>query len=591
MSKTIIDKVTASVLPVPTCMVNRDGKIIGVNSRIEEVFPYGDIEDADFFALTGVRTDRLVDENNGKLLIERNGSHFNIISDRSKIDEEGYISVFFINVTGREKLKAKYYAERVCICRISIDNYDEFTDIVSPETGISVTGQVDKLIRDLAERINAPINKIKNTLYLIYFQEQYFDELSRDKFSILDEVRAIDTGTDFPLTLSIGVGIGGRSIEETAQFAVAALDLALGRGGDQAVVKQGDELSYYGGRTQSISKSTKGKSRIIALALNKLVEQSNRVIIMGHKHADMDSFGAAIGIYRLCISSGTDTYIAIDEISDPMQEIYNEARSSERYNLISTERARDLMDKNTVLIVVDTQSPNYIEDPALLDMAEIIVVIDHHRRTESYIEGATLSYIEAYASSASELVSEMLQYIVPKEDFIKFEAEALLAGMTVDTNSFSIKTGVRTFEAAAWLRRAGADTTEVKRFFQMSPELVKAKAKIISNTEFHPGGIATSVAYDRNEDAQVINAQVADELLEIKGINVSIVAGEDLDGVTCVSARSIGDVNVQVLTEKFGGGGHLNIAGAQVEIPPEEVIRKMLSILSKERKNESNTEK
>lgn len=589
MTEKVAKRIISANIPIPMCIVSSAGKIISANRFIDQVFLYKGIEDADFFALTGIKIKSLLTEDNNKVLLERNGRKFRVVVDGEKSEYGDDVIVFFKDVTKYEDLKEKYESEKVCVCRISVDNYDQFTDSVTPETGMSVTSQVDRIIRKWAADMSASLDKIKDTLYNVYFQNSHVDELLKNKFSILDYVRKIETGADFPLTLSMGIGINGSNILETSEYAAAALDLALGRGGDQAVVKDQTEISYFGGKTQSIEKGSKGKSRIIAHALRKLIEQSDRVLIMGHQNADMDAFGSALGIYRICINSGTEAHIVIDEVNDSMQAVYNQVRSTQNYNLISTEKANSLIKSDTLLVVVDTQRPSYLEAPELLDKTERVVVIDHHRRAEDFITGATLSYIETYASSTAELVTEMLQYVTVRKSLVKLEAEALLAGMTVDTNRFAVKTGVRTFEAAAWLRRAGADTTEVKRFFQIDAGTFRVRAKAIADAKFHDGGIATSICEGHNQDAQVINSQVADELLNIKGIKASFVAGINERGVTCISARSLGDINVQVLLEKIGGGGHLNTAGAQVTDAPDAVIQTVMSLLEKGEKNDSNS--
>lgn len=592
MRKRIIDRIISSHIPIPMCVVSESGKIIKTNEHMGKVFLYRDIDGADFFALTGVRIKDLVTEEDREFVIERNGRKFVLLADKEPTGEDGMSIVFFRDVSGYEELKMRYDAERIIICRINIDNYDEFTDTVSPETGISVTGQVDKMIRKWASERDGSIEKVKDTLYSIYFHGARLEEMIKGKFAILDEVRAISTGADFPLTLSMGIGVGGKTIAETKEFAMAALDLALGRGGDQAVVKEDEDIRYFGGKTQSIDKGSKGKSRIIALALGKLVDQAHEVLIMGHRHADMDAFGAALGIYRICMTRGTQAHIVIDEVPDSLRALYDQVRATQVYDIISTDKAREIADENSLVVVVDTQRPTYIEAPDLLKKTNRIVVIDHHRRGDSYIEDATLGYIETYASSASELVTEMLEYVIPsRKNLVKLEAEALLAGIYLDTNRFAVKTGVRTFEAAAWLRRAGADTTEVKRFFQTDLDTFKVRARAIAAAEFHEGGIATSICEGNNEDMQVINAQVADELLNIGGIRASFVAGVNDRGITCISARSLGEVNVQVLVEKLGGGGHLTTAGAQcTDRTPQEMIDKILEQLYKEKKDDSHTE-
>ena len=305
------------------------------------------------------------------------------------------------------------------------------------------------------------------------------------------------------MSLSIGIGICGKNLIETEEYANAALDLALGRGGDQAVIKQGSKVEYYGGKLQTVEKGNKGKSRVVAHALKQLIDQSKRVVIMGHANPDMDAFGSALGIYRMCMTIGRDAYIVINNVNESLQVIYQQAKATENYQFINNKKAEAITDKDTLVVLLDTHRPSYSENARLLELTDRIVVIDHHRRAEDCVAAPTLSYIESYASSTAELVSEILQYAAPKKTLVKLEAEALLAGMTVDTNRFAVKTGVRTFEAAAWLRRAGADTAEVKRFFQTDMEAFKVRARCIAAADFHEEGIATSICDGWNENAQV----------------------------------------------------------------------------------------
>ena len=583
--------IVAPNIPIPACIVGDDGKIESANEHIENVFPFGGVVDQDFFALTGVRMKVLravasgesiegqEAESQGPLVVERNNRKFSVTVESVKkmqdSDSESYI-VFFYDVTDYEEIRDKYDREQICICRVNVDNYDQFIDAVSSETGMTVSTELNKIIRKWSGDLEGAIDKIKETQYVIHFQKAKLEELMANKFAILDQVRGIETGIDFPLSLSIGIGVEGKDISETAEFAAAALDLALGRGGDQAVVKNQNRIHYYGGKTQSVEKSNKGKSRIVGHALKKLIEQSNRVFIMGHRHADMDVFGSAMGVYRLCLTSGTDSYIVIDEVPDNIKSFYEQVRDAQNYNIIGTDQARSMMERDALVVILDTQRPGYIEAPDLLEKTDNIVVIDHHRKPEDSIESPTLSYVETYASSTAELVTEMLQYALNRKTMVRLEAEALLAGMTIDTNRFAVKTGVRTFEAAAWLRRSGADTTEIKRYFQVDEQNFNVKAQALATAKSHGGVIATAITVDGGADVQVLNAQVADELLNIKGIKASFVAGKNDKGVTCVSARSLGDMNVQLIMEKYGGGGHLTTAGAQMDGEPEEVIDKII---------------
>ncbi len=583
MNREAIDSIVNSHIPLPICAVSNTGKILESNDKMKDVFPYGNIEDSDIFTLTGIKVKDIFDEkgegSGNPMIISRNERKFKV--EPEILSEEAAL-LYFHDVTEYEALKARYDDEKICVCKISIDNYDQFNDAVSPEKGMTTTAEVNKMIRQWAQEIDGSVDKIKDSLYIIHFQQKYLEGLMNGKFDLLDKVRALETSVDFPLSLSMGIGVGGQDISETANYAAGAMDLAMGRGGDQAVVKNESRIQYYGGKTQSVEKSNKGKSRVVGHAIKKLMEESKTVLIMGHKHADMDAFGSALGIYRMCIACKVDAHIVINEVPESLKPFYKQVEDAGNYSLIRTEKARNLAKDNGLVVVLDTHRPSYVEDPELLEIADKVVVIDHHRRAEEIINNPTLAYIESYASSTSELVTEILQYILNRKILIRLEAEALLAGMTIDTNRFAVKTGVRTFEAAAWLRRSGADTAEVKRFFQMDQDTFMLKAKAIASAEILPSGYAMAICQGEHQDVQVINAQVADELLDIKGVKATFVAGRNDRGLTCISARSLGDVNVQVILEKFGGGGHLNVAGAQVDMMPKEALDKIIEVIKEE---------
>ena len=569
-------------LPVPTCMVDSEGTVIYANSLIKKVFAYDDIVDGNFFALTGIKRkdieEAVSSEEQKEIRIVRNEQVFSLKTNRNLFDDE-IMTVYFNNVTERENLRTNYRNEHVCLLYINIDNYDELLSSITIDSRMAVPTEVDRILRKWAEKYDAAIENTSEDTYVMTVYRKDAEAIIENRFSILDEIRSIVTKIDFPVSLSIGMGMNATTLKETTELAEAALELAMGRGGDQAVVKNGDHTHYYGGKLQSMEKNNKGKSRIIAHALKQLIRDSSQVLIMGHKWPDMDCFGAAIGAYKIAKYFDKEVAIVIEEYNEALQAIYHQAYESGDYEIINREKAISLCDKNTLVIVVDTHRPTLVECPELLEIADRLVVIDHHRLSEDSIENLTLSYVESYASSASELMTEIIQYTANKRIINKFEAEALLAGITVDTNSYSIKTGVRTFEAAAWLRRAGADTTEVKRFFQTEVTSFQMKAEAIASAEYFEEGIALSISQGYSTEAQIINAQVADELLMVKGVKASFVVGKNDQGITVISARSLGEINVQLIMEKFNGGGHLNSAGAQVEISPEEVIQQLKEIL------------
>ena len=567
-------------LPVPACMVNREGTVVYANALIKNVFAYDDIIDGNFFALTRTKLEELeaAKESGEEVRIKRNEQVF-VLSAGRKERDDGIITVYFANVTERESLRSNYREEHICQMYVSIDNYDELISNSPSDSKMTVPAEVDKLLNKWAESNNAAIESISEDSYLATLYRRDADNIIESRFSILDDIRAIRTKDDFPVSLSIGMGMGVKSLQETTELAEAALDLAMGRGGDQAVVKNGDRTHYYGGKLQSMEKNNKGKSRIIAHALKQLVRESSNVIVMGHRWPDMDCFGSAIGAYKIAKFLEKDAAIVIEEYNEALQAIYKQAKATENYEIVDREKAIGMCDNKTLVIVVDTHRPGMVECPELLDMADKIVVIDHHRLSDDSIENLTLSYVESYASSASELMTEIIQYTSNKKIVNKFEAEALLAGITVDTNRYSIKTGVRTFEASAWLRRVGADTTEVKRFFQSEVTAFQMRAEAVAGAEYMDEGAALSISQGYSTDAQIINAQVADELLMVKGVKASFAAGRNDKGKTVVSARSLGEVNVQVLMERFNGGVHLNSAGAQVDMSPEEVIAELKEMI------------
>lgn len=577
------EKVISSYVPLPICIINRQGKVLSASDKINEVFIYDEIVDSDIFTLTGIKAAELYEsvENEQYASIRRNEKIFKLIPKVIEKDngEEALLSVLFNDVTTLEELKERYNDEKMCLAKVQVDNYDELVADMTAQERQTLTNSIDAIIRKWAEKADASVNEIDNNNYIIAFENYFLEKLIAVKFSILDEVRGLETSSDFPASLSIGVGAGGKTPAETEEYADAALDLALGRGGDQAVVKRNRKIEYFGGTLQTVEKRNKGKSRIVGHALKQLIDQSKKIFIMGHTNPDMDCFGAALGVMRLCALREVEPYIVIDNYKEALQVIFKQAKDSDEYRFINSEKARTIADKDSLLIVLDTHRPSMVQCPELLDICERIVVIDHHRRVEEFIENPVLAYMESYASSTCELVTEILQYMTSKKTLIKLEAEALLAGITIDTNGFTVKAGVRTFEAAAWLRRQGADPTEVSRFFQEELQSFSIRAKALAEAHFYEEGIVVSVCGKSHPDEQVICAQVADQLLTVRGVKASFVAGINGEGRTVISARSLGEVNVQTVMEKFNGGGHLTTAAAQVDMAPGEAIRKILEIM------------
>lgn len=568
--------------PLPLCMIDNNNVLLWFNDKFLELFEDARMMHSSMAELAGIQyydfTER---ETGGKpLLLNRQDKIYRILHSRPEKDKEGSIMLCFTDVTGYEKLKVLYSDERICYAYINVDNYDELV-ASSPDDRKSVlAAQIESTIRQWASKMAGTLVKYKSGKYFVVFEQKNVEKLEAGKFSILDEIRSLETDADFPASLSIGIGIGGKSLTDLENYGLAALDLALGRGGDQAVIKRKSKTEYYGGKLQTVEKRNKGKSRIMAHALRQLIDQSSKILIMGHKNPDMDSFGSALGVARIVKNRGKEASILIDSYGKPIRKLYEKANETGLYRFISADEAKAFADKDTLLIIVDTHRPGLLDASELLNVTDKVVVIDHHRKSEDSIDTATLTYMETYASSTSELITELFQYLSDgKKNIDKLEAEALLAGITVDTKSFSIKTGVRTFEAASWLRRNGADTASVRQFFQTDMDFFKLRASIIAEAEILPKGIAFSVCYGQHANIQILTSQAADELLNIQDIRASFVIGTSDTGQTVVSARSLGEVNVQTVMEKMGGGGHLATAGAQIDKTVEETIEDLKELI------------
>jgi c-di-AMP phosphodiesterase-like protein len=470
--------------------------------------------------------------------------------------------IFFTDISSYRQLKNLYADERLIVALLQVDNYEDVMNETKEDKRPFVVAEIDKKISLWAARMNGLLKKYEKDKYIVLFEHKYLANLETKKFSLLDEIREIDMGNRIMPTLSIGIAMTGNGPSKMEENAFSALELALGRGGDQAVVRKSGDFDFYGGKTKAVEKRNKVKARIIAHALRPIVDDSHKVYVMGHKFPDMDSFGAAIGIYRAVLNRGKEAYIVIDDINESIKAVYDKFKDDPVYRFIKADVAIDAYQAQDLLIIVDTHRPNFTESPELLQKAERKVLFDHHRRGKEFIEGALLTYLEPYASSTSELVAEVLQYMEKKMVLEKREAEALLAGIVVDTKNFSIKTGVRTFESAALLRRFDADTTEVKKLFQDDLGTFVARSNIVSNAETIGHKIALSVTDEDIENARLVAAQGADSLLNIRGVRCSFVIVKEA-GTIFISSRSLGEVNVQLIMESIGGGGHLTVAGAQ----------------------------
>ena len=450
---------------------------------------------------------------------------------------------------------------------IYLDNYDEALESVEEVRRSLLVALIDRKVSKYISGVNGIVKKMEKDKYFFAIEQKYMPSLEAERFSLLEDVKTVNIGNEMAVTLSIGIGINGDTYIRNYEYARTAIDMALGRGGDQAVVKNGEKIQYYGGKSQQLEKTTRVKARVKAHALRELLETKDRLLIMGHKIGDIDSFGSAIGVYRIAAALGKKAHIVINEVTSSVRPMMDRFINNSDYPqdlFLMGDDAAELADPSTALVVVDVNRPSYTEEPQLLNLVKTIVVIDHHRQSSEIISNATLSYVEPYASSACELVAEILQYVTDSIRIKSLEADAMYAGIVIDTNNFTNQAGVRTFEAAAFLRRNGADVTRVRKLFRDKMEDYKARAEAVRQAEVFEGAFAISVCPAENvESPTVVGAQAANELLDIIGIKASVVL-TPYNGKIYVSARSIDEINVQVMMEKLGGGGHRTIAGAQL---------------------------
>ena len=487
--------------------------------------------------------------------------------DRDKKGKKEYMIILhFIDDTENVKLQKEYKDSKSCVGIIMVDNYEETIRGLDASEKPIVTAEIDKKMYDWASLTNGVLIKSDRDRYVYLFEQRYLETLKEDKFSILDKIKEIDTKEKVQFTLSIAVSNEGLTDKQKYESAQGAMDVVLGRGGDQAVIRENEIYKFFGGRAEEVEKRTKVKARVVAHALENLIKESKKVMIMGHNNPDMDSIGSCMGIYRLAKTLDTNAYIVSSEDVPALKAFNRELDKDSEYEdvIINKEVAMENVDEETLLVVVDTHKVNYVDAPELLKEVKKIVIVDHHRRSADYIENATLMFQEVYASSAAELVTELLQYAETKINLKTIEAESLYAGIMMDTKNFTFKTGVRTFEAAAYLRRCGVDIIRVKKWFQSDLKSFNTIADIVKRADIVNTTIAISIYDKTSKEASLICAKAADELLTISDITASFVLGNTGEKI-CISGRSIGDINVQVILEKLGGGGHITLAGAQVE--------------------------
>ena len=573
--------------PFPLIIMETTGNIIWKSSKFVYEFANIDINNYLIDILEEIKEDIEAEQDKKQKTISKNvqigNKVYKILGEyiRSKQnDKSEYITIlYFLDITQAVKNKKKYEDAKTCVGILMVDNYEEIIQRIDVENRPQIVAEIEKVIYDWTSETGGVVIKNDRNTFVCVFEDKYLKEIKNNKFDILDKIKDINVEGGIQLTLSIAISTDGETYYEKYKTALESMDIVLGRGGDQAVVKENGKYVFFGGRTEEVEKRTKVKARTVAHALENLIKESDNVLVMGHTNGDIDSMGSSLGIYRLAKTLEKDVNIVNNTNGMTLKKFIDELQKDDEYKtaIIGKNEALSKATNKTLLVITDTHKKNYVEVPELLDKVGQIVIIDHHRRSTDYIEDATLTFQEVYASSASELVTEILQYTDVKVKLKTIEVEGLYGGIMVDTKNFTFKTGVRTFEAAAYLRKCGVDIIRVKKWFQSDLKSYNEIANIVKNAEMLDNSIAIAVYEKEDKDANLICAKAADELLTISDITASFVLGNVGDKI-CISGRSIGDVNVQIILEKLGGGGHITLAGAQVEgMTIEEVKQELIN--------------
>lgn len=561
--------------PFPLIIMETDGNVIWKSSKVVSEFANTDIVSILKNLAKEIKLDILeskLDKEGSKSSIEKEveigKNTYKVLGEyvKSKKKRNDYMmTLYFVDNTELLKMEKKLENEETCVGFIMIDNYDEMIELLPEDKKAFILAEVENKIFNWAYKNNGAIVKADRKTYAYLIKQQDLEVIKQEKFDILDEIKEIDTDETATITLSIAISNEGKTSYEKYKSAQAAMDLVLGRGGDQAVTRENNKYTFFGGKTLEVEKRTKVKARTVARALEQLIAENKKVMVMGHVNPDIDSLGSSLGIYRLAKSLGKEAFIVNNDAGISIEEYIETLKQEDEYKEVFLNKTEALSEitQDTLLVVVDTNKNNYVEIPELLEETSKIVVIDHHRKSPEFIEKSILTFHEVYASSAAELVTEILQYAETHVELTTLEAEGLYAGIMTDTKNFTFKTGVRTFEAAAFLRKKGVDILKVKKWFQSDLKNYNEIADIVKNAEIINNTIGVSVYDKEDKNSNLICAKAADELLTISDINASFVLAKVGEKIF-VSGRSIGDINVQIILEKLGGGGHITVAGAQL---------------------------
>ncbi|MBO3444550.1 DHH family phosphoesterase [Clostridium sp. CCUG 7971] len=576
-------------LPIPLCILEFDGSISWYNSKFNDM-----VESPE---LLGVNIDNIVKNLNLRKVLNENKEMYtdikykdreytivyNVIKNEKEKNAKYLMMLYWLDKTDHLNLQKQYEDEKNSMMLIQIDGYEEVLKSTEEDKRPLINVEIEKMLTSLETETKGGLKRTSKDKFVLVMNKKELKKLECDKFSILDKIRKIDYGNNLPVTISMGIGIDGDTVNENLKLASGALDLALGRGGDQAVIKTKDKSVFYGGKSKAIEKTTKVKSRLIGHALREVILESENIYIMGHKYPDMDAMGSAVGIYDICKSCNKFANIVLEESNESIEEFTKRLNSMDYYKnmFIDQDTAIKNCTKNTLVIVVDTHRPNHTECEELLNISDKVVVIDHHRRGVEFINDTVLLFHEIYVSSTCEMVTELVQYMEDNVKINKLTAEGLLAGISLDTKNFAFKTGVRTFEAASYLKKVGADTVEVKKLFNSDIKDFITKADIIQSSKIIDNNICLAYSNVEIDNINIVIAQAADELLNIRDVEASFVLGKKGNKIF-ISARSLGKINVHVLMEKLGGGGHIDMAGAQVKDVSLQTAYKMVQDIIEE---------
>ncbi len=575
-------KQSISNLHMPLCMVNSKGIVVWYNKKLSDVFGkkglFGEkIEDY----VSEFDIAKMMETEEGSIEIDQfyDRVYRAIYSINSGKDQkEKNLMICFEDITEVIHLRKEFEQSQTAIISIQVDSLDEVLDSTEEQNRPRVTAEIEKLLKTWAEKYNMMLKKTSADKYFGVTTEEDLLLMEENKFQILDDIRAIDFANTIPVSVSMGISPYFGGLKETQLISESALDIALGRGGDQVAVKRNDKYSFYGGMSKAVEKKTRVKARIVSYALKDLILESSDVLVMGHNYADLDAIGSAMGVVAIAEMLERDVKVVLEHSNSSIDVLYNRIKENQKYGdiFVSKSEAKAMLKNTTLLVIVDTHRPSLTECPELVDMSDRVVLIDHHRRGQEFVENPVLIFHETYASSASEMVTELIQYTKERPHVNPLIAEALLSGITLDTKNFTFKTGVRTFEAAAFLRKQGADTVAVKTLFQGDMETFRIRADAMNRLKVIGDSVALTYCEKQMENPQLVASKIADELLNLKGIQASFVLAQDFNEEIQVSARSLGKINVQVIMEKLNGGGHMETAATQInDISMNDAIEKV----------------